>query len=144
MKRRLVIAALVSLAAPPGLRAQVAAAPAPRMPLPNDSVAIARRYIDWMYSGRFDSLVAHMPPGGTAAELETRWASIVARAGTEASLVQERWVMRGGKRQYWRVARFSDFADEPVVVRLVIERDGSLGGIGVNPESATPPVDPEP
>ena len=38
----------------------------------------------------------------------------------------------------------SDFADEPIVLRLVIMPDGKLGGMGINPLSQVPPIDPEP
>lgn len=67
-----------------------------------------------------------------------------ARAGTEASLVEERWVRRNGDRQYWRISRFTDFTDEPVVLRIIILPTGEWGGMGFNPLSRVPPVDPEP
>lgn len=113
--------------------------------LPADSLAIARRYFTWLQTSRFDSLVANMPAEGRPglADVENQWASFTARAGSEVELVAERWVRRSGRRQYWRVARYSDFTQENIVVRLVIMPDGSLGGLGMNPESRTPPIDPE-
>lgn len=128
------------------------AAPAPaaaRPPLPADSLAIARRFAGWFISNQADSLFAALPADGrremgSSAAIADQLAQIAARAGSELSVVEERWVRRNGLRQYWRISRYSDFTDEPVVVRFVIMPDGSLGGIGVNPLSAVPPIDPEP
>jgi hypothetical protein len=130
------------------LLATTTAAAQTRPRLPNDSVAIARKYATWITTNRFDSLIAHRAPGDpntvTATEMSDRYAQVWARVGTEATLVEERWVRRNGQRQYWRVARYSDFADEPVVLRVVINPDGSYGGDGINPLSRVPPIDPEP
>lgn len=77
-------------------------------------------------------------------ELIDRMAQMAARVGTETQLVEERWIRRNGMRQFWHIARFSDFTMEPVAVRVVIMPDGSWGGYGVNPLSRAPAPDPEP
>jgi hypothetical protein len=68
-------------------------------------------------------------------------ADLAIRAGTEERVIGERWVNRLGKRQYWRTSKFSA-SDEPVILRLVILASGELGGVGMNPVSQAPPVDP--
>ena len=66
----------------------------------------------------------------------------MAQAGSETQLVEERWVRRNGKRQYWRKGVYSN-ASEPILLRLVILPDGALGGIGLSPASQPPPIEPE-
>lgn len=144
--KAVILGALTLTAAVSGpVRAQ--SAPTAPAPLPTDSVEIGRKYVQWFYTGQADSLYAHLPASDrqqlTPSVLADAMAQLAARAGTEVELVEERWVRRNGRRQYWRVARFSD-APENVMLRLVILPDGTLGGIGMNPASQPPPVDPEP
>ena len=135
---------LVLAACAASLRAQAPARP----PLPNDSLALARRFATWIWTSQVDSLLAHSPAADRTAENRQQMvdgiAQMQARVGNETALVEERWVRRNGNRQYWRVARFSDFADEPVVLRIVISPAGEMIGVGFNPLSQVPPVDPEP
>jgi hypothetical protein len=141
--RALSLSALLVLTAGP-LLAQTTARP----PLPNDSLAIARRYAAWTWSSQVDSLLAHSPAAERTADNRQQMvddiAQMKARAGNEMTLVEERWVRRNGNRQYWRVAMFSDFIDEPVVLRIVIAPNGEMIGMGLNPLSRVPPIDPEP
>lgn len=141
---------LVGLAAG-SARAQTSAssaAPAAVPPqLPADSIAIARKYATWFLSYQADSLFAHLPPEdrqrlGSVADMNEQMMRFAAQAGTETALVEERWVRRNGKRQYWRKGVYS-IAPEPVLLRLVILPDGSLGGIGLGLASQPPPIDPE-
>jgi hypothetical protein len=118
-----------------------------RAPLPNDSLAIARRYALLTWGNQVDSLMAHTPVAERTPqnrqEMVDGIAQMQAHIGTETALVEERWVRRNGNRQYWRVAMFSDFLDEPVVLRIVIAPNGEIMGMGLNPLSQVPPVDPE-
>lgn len=153
MNIRVLLAAGLLAAAP--LSAQTPAPAAPAAPatsaaaparLPDDSMAIARRWVQHLYASRFDSALAMMAPDaraqmGSAAEFENRWMGFVAQAGSEVEVTEERWVRRNGQRQYWRTARFTD-APEPLMVRIVILVDGTIGGIGINPASQPPPIDP--
>jgi len=132
-------------------RAQTSApSPAPAaapQQLPADSIAIARKYATWFLTYQADSLFAHLPPDakqqvGSSADMSNQMMQFAAQAGTETELVEERWVRRNGKRQYWRKAVYS-IAPEPVLLRLVILPDGTLGGIGLSPASQPPPIDPE-
>lgn len=143
MKTTLMISLVLAASAAP-LAAQTPA----RAPLPNDSLAIARRYAAWIWSSQMDSLMAHRPAENrntpSREETSAMLAQMNGRVGVELSVVEERWVRRNGDRQYWRIARFSDFTGEPVVLRLVIAPNGDLIGTGLNPLSRVPPVDPEP
>lgn len=141
--------ALAQTAAPAANAAPAAPAPVPRTPLPNDSIALARKYATWFATAQADSIFDHLPAEarasvGTAAALADQFGQVTSHIGNEAQLVEERWVRRNGRRQYWRIARYTDYADEPFVLRIVIMSDGGLGGIGLNPLSQVPNVDPEP
>lgn len=118
-----------------------------RAPLPNDSLAIARKYATWFATSQADSIFQHLPASaqasvGSASAMSDQFGQVTAQIGNETQLVEERWVRRNGNRQYWRISRYSDYAEEPFVLRIVIMPDGSLGGIGMNPLSQAPAVDP--
>jgi len=151
-RRIAVTAVLLSAAASPAL-AQNAGAQLPPAAaagtqltrLPADSVAIARRFVGWLWSTQVDSLLAHSPPDTamTRDVLTNQISQIVGQIGVEQEVVEERWVRRNGRRQYWRTSRYSDFAQEPIVLRLVILPDGRMAGMGLNPLSQVPPTEPE-
>lgn len=144
----LVSALLVFGIATPAVAQTPAASPPVRQQLPADSLAIARKYVTWLWTNQIDSLFAHMPPEDATPEARQQFTDqltqINARAGVEQSVVEEKWTRRNGNRQYFRAARFSDFTDEPLVLRFVILPDGRIGGMGFGPLSRVPPMDPEP
>jgi hypothetical protein len=127
---------LVGPAAP--LEAQVASAAAPV-----DSLALARQYTRWFYDAQWDSLLAHAPADRRPSreELQQQLDMLTARAGTELWVLEEKFVRRNGRPQYWRTARFTA-REEPILLRWVIDPDGSIGGLGLGPASDPPPVDP--
>lgn len=138
--------------AAPAVRAQApaaadAAAPRPKpVQLPADSLVRARNFIVWMYSAQADSMWAHLGPDaqkqmGSARELEGVSVDLAARAGVEEQVLNERWVMRLGKRQYWRTAKFSN-APDPLLIRLVVTPAGEIPGWGMGDASTPPPIDP--
>ena len=113
--------------------------------LPDDSLAIGRRYATWFLSSQIDSLAASMSPGTLTAlggrdGLAQRMAEIAARAGQVTGVVEERFVWRNGQRQYWHVVNTTGVS-EPVAVRIVISPKGEMVGFGVNPLSSVPPID---
>lgn len=119
------------------------APPAPHRP---DSLALARQYTAWFYTGQIDSLIAHHPADsqrdttlrrGLSAQME----QLAVRAGTETAVMEEKFVKRNRRTQYWRTARFTDFP-EPILLRWVINPDGTIGGMGLGPLSQAPPIDP--
>ncbi len=129
-------AALVVAASP------LVAQDAPARP---DSLALARKYVSWLYDTQVDSLWAH-----TSADLRENLGSpdwwrqrtdeIVLRAGSETEVIEERFRMRKGRPQYWRTARFTDL-DQPLLIRFVIDDAGLIAGVGFGPASQAPPTD---
>ena len=147
--RPVAVFAMALLIVPCALRAQ-AAAPATTRPkpaqLPADSLERGRRYAMWVMTARSDSLIANMDSVfrgqmGTASQIEGAAADIAGRVGTEERVIEERWVTRLGKRQYWRTSKFSH-SEEPVMLRLVMLATGQFAGLGLNPASSAPPIDP--
>jgi hypothetical protein len=122
-----------------------AARPRPAQ-LPADSLERARKYTLWLYTNQSDSLFTALDSAsrsdvGSAKGVENWVANLATFAGSEESLVGERWVTRNGRRQYWRTAKFSGYP-EPVQVRWVFTSKGEIGGLGMNPASSAPPIDP--
>jgi len=112
-----------------------------------DSLALARQYTVWLYTGQVDSLFAHHPADAQhdstlRRRITASVEELALRAGTETSVIEEKFVKRNGRTQYWRTAKFSDFA-EPLLVRWVLNPDGTIGGIGMGPKSQAPPIDPQ-
>ncbi len=112
-----------------------------------DTLALARQFTVWLYTGQVDSLVAHHPADAqrdTTLRQRIRASvdQLALRAGTETSVIEEKFVKRNGRTQYWRTAKFSDFG-EPLLVRWVLNPDGTIGGIGMGPLSQAPPIDPQ-
>jgi len=132
-----ILAAVLVMAASP-----LVAQDAPARP---DSLALARKYVGWLYETQVDSLWAH-----TSAEMREDLGSsdwwrqradeIALRAGSETEVIEERFRMRNGRPQYWRTARFSDF-DQPLLLRFVIDDAGMIAGLGMGPASQPPPTD---
>lgn len=115
---------------------------APQRP---DSLALARQFTVWFYTGQLDSLMAHHPAEARDSTLRQRLAQrfeeLTLRAGTETAVIEEKFVMRNGRPQYWRTARFSEFP-EPLLIRWVINEKGEIAGMGMGPLSQAPPIDP--
>lgn len=110
-----------------------------------DSLALARQATIWFYTAQFDSLIAHHDAASRAdSTLPSKYARqlgfLTERAGTEVIVLDEKFVRRNGQPQYWRTARFTDFA-EPLLIRWVIV-DGEIAGMGMGPASQAPPIDP--
>jgi len=121
---------------------QAPTSPAPQKP---DTLALARQYTAWFYTGQVDSLLAHYASGGRDStqrqQLTARMEQVAVRAGTEMAVIEEKFVKRNGATQYWRTAKFSDMS-EPFLLRWVITPDGKIGGLGLGPLSQAPPIDP--
>jgi hypothetical protein len=143
--------ALVSLSVPCVAYAQSSpAAPATvhrtLAQLPPDSLQRARKYATWLFTARSDSLFASLDSVSrrqfeSASTFDDVVAQLALMAGTEERMLEERWVNRLGKRQYWRTSKYTA-SDEPVITRFVILPTGELAGIGMNRASNAPPTDP--
>jgi hypothetical protein len=111
----------------------------------SDSLAIARKYTAWFFTGQVDSLWAHQSAEGkksnTPAELLQTLMNLTAQVGVEDSIIEERFVKRLGKTQYWRTSQFSG-GGEAFMVRMVLTPQGEFAGFGFNTKSQAPAVDP--
>jgi hypothetical protein len=124
----------------PALGAQAKAPPRP------DSLALARQFTAWFYNGDLDSLMAHHPAesradSATRGSLQRSMDMLSVRAGTETAVLEEKFVMRNRRPQYWRTAKFTNMA-EPILLRWVINSQGEIVGMGLGPLSQAPPIDP--
>jgi hypothetical protein len=144
-----IIVALASGLSAPSLAQGTAAAPPARPKPPQlapDSLERARKFTLWLYTNQTDSLFAYMDSTSrkdlkVAKAYEETVAELAVRAGSEVQLLEERWVTRNGRRQYWRKAKFSAI-DEPFLVRWVMDAPGTIGGLGLGLASQAPPIDP--
>jgi len=127
--------------------ATATAAPVPTVhPKAGDEMELGRKYTQWLYTAQFDSLFAHMSDGmrtdmGSADTMAGQFDQFTAQVGEETKVLEEKVVMRKGNPQYWRTADFS-MAPEPIMIRWVIV-SGEIQGIGINPASQAPEIDPE-
>lgn len=130
-----------------GGTAGVAHAQAPktdRAPLPPDSLLIARKYTQWFLTSMSDSLYAHMDSGmkaaSSVAQVQQQMDGFTARAGSETLRMEEKWILRRGRTQYWYQSTFSQ-APEPVVLRWVLNAKGEASGMGLGLLSQSPAPD---
>lgn len=113
--------------------------------LPADSMEIGAKYVGWILDSRADSMWSKMTPEAqgrieSVGNLKETMGQIHMQLGMHERTISERYWMREGKPQFWHTADFTN-VPEPVVIRLVIEPDGRISGVGINPESQNPPVD---
>ncbi|MEO8201878.1 MAG: hypothetical protein ABI679_15210, partial [Gemmatimonadota bacterium] len=113
--------------------------------LPADSMELGRKYTIWFYTGMADSLIAHMPAENrlnvTPDQIMGQLAQVTEHAGNEVSVMEEKFITRNGRRQYWRTSKF-DHMDEPFLLRWVINSKGEIDGVGMGPLSEAPAIDP--
>jgi len=115
-------------------------------PRVGNETELGRSYTAMLYASQFDSLFAHMNADmrtamGSPDDMAAKFDEFSAHMGEETKVLDEKVVMRKGSPQYWRTAEFS-MAPEPVMVRWVIV-DGEIRGLGINPASQAPPIDPD-
>jgi hypothetical protein len=63
--------------------------------------------------------------------------TIASRAGSEVSVIEEKFITRNGARQYWRTAKM-DILPEAFLLRWVISPEGRIAGVGMGPASQAP------
>ncbi len=127
-----------------GTAASAAAQATP--PLPADSTQRARNYARWILTAQADSLWPFVAQGGTGNfstldAFRSFVGGLQARAGVPGAVLEERWIWRGGARQFWHERVVSGLTEEPLVLRLVMLPDGRLGGVGASPKPNAPPAD---
>lgn len=153
---RLPLIAALALAAASPLAAQTpATAPAAAKPAAvkltpaqeTHLLALGKKYTQWFLGGNADSMVAAMDPvafekmGGLDGML-TMMGQISERAGTEVKIVAEKMTYRNGQPQFWHEGSFSEFTDDTLVFRWILNVDGKITGAGIQPKSAAPEPDP--
>jgi len=136
---------IVGAAAPLAAQEEAPAAAVEGPHLPADSMQLGAKYmeyiLDYEAEDLYEALTDDMKESlGSAADIFDRMGSLFEQVGSQERVVSQRYWMRNGKPQYWHTAEFSNL-DEPMVFRFVIEPDGRISGIGINPESQNPPVD---
>jgi hypothetical protein len=115
--------------------------------MPADSLERVRAAARFFYAGESDSLIVRMTPatlaaiGGKAGLMEGI-ANVGLRAGDEVSVVEERWNLRNGQRQYWRTSRMSTFPGD-FLLRFNLDAAGNITGIGMGPAANAPPIESE-
>ena len=102
---------------------------------------LGHTYMRWMLSGKTDSLVGAMTKefldgSGGAAGTAERISMLAEHGGKEVGTPIEKMTRRGGNPQFWHEATFELFADEPLVIRLVLEPNGKIAGVGMGPKSS--------
>lgn len=113
--------------------------------LPADSMELGETYMDYVLdydaSAMWEVLTEDARQRlGSVGELRDQMGQIFRRIGSQERVLDQRYWMRDGKPQYWHTAEFSEMG-EPMVFRFVIEPDGKISGLGLNPQSQNPPVD---
>ena len=128
MKRTHTLAALAAL---------LAAAPLAAQPGDAARTETAKRYVQWFYEGKVDTLWTLLTPrmqqvAGGKEGFTAFQSRFVASAGAEAAVLRESSRDADGLTTYERVARFSR---APVVfqVRRAVDADGKIAGFGIRP-----------
>ena len=134
---------ILGMAAPVAAQAQESEASGPH--LPADSMEIGARYMEMILNYDAEDLHGNFTEElkenfGTPDVIMDRMMGLFDQIGSQEEVVSQRYWMRNGKPQFWHTAIFSEM-DEPFVFRFVIEPDGKISGIGINPESNNPEVD---
>lgn len=109
-------------------------------------LALGKQATAYFFEGKADSLLAMMDSTtrerlGGAEGVRGMMDQIAERAGMPLNVLVEKMTRRNGLAQFWHEAEYSNFTDEPVVMRWLFDEAGMLVGAGVNPKSRTPPVD---
>lgn len=123
------------------------AAPAAAQQADSARMEVGRRYTQWLYEGRTDTLHALFSPQMRAAiatpqAFATMQQQIHAQVGTETEVVRERIVdptPAPGMTVYVRTARFSA-APMELDVTVVTDSAGMIHGFGVRPAPAREPA----
>lgn len=152
--RLLAPALLLLVAAPLAAQTPASAAPPAAAPAPvkltseqeGKLLALGKQYTRWFFSGAADSLsrvfdTPMLEKSGGVSGIGDRMAQIGERVGVPAKVLVEKIGYRNGQPEFWYEAEFSEFANEPVVVRWVLTIDGKVIGAGINPKSAAPKQD---
>jgi hypothetical protein len=140
------LAGLAALTLAGSLAAQSAPSATTAVPADVRHLALGHQLTDWFLAGKMDSIVARMPDdikeksGGASGLHDTR-AQLTQRAGEEATILEEKMTRRKGLAQYWRSAMYTEFPQEPLVLRWLFDDSSRVVGFGLGPLGQTPAPD---
>lgn len=135
--------------APPADKPAVSAAsPLPLTPEQSAKLlAAGKKYAVWFLGGQTDSLAKALDPKlsadiGGANGLMNALTQLTGNAGTQQMVIEQKMTRRNGWPQFWHEAKFSAAPEDGVVVlRLVLDADAKIIGMGMNPKSRAPAPD---
>ena len=134
MRRSVFLAAVaaVMLAAP----AVAQSAPVTR----DDSLAVGRKYVQWVYEFQVDSLWNAFEERlhgvlGSKDRLQEELDRIALNFGVETAVIEETVTAADGNLVYTREVMFEARPEEPAVWRLAVGPDGALKGASVRSKS---------
>jgi hypothetical protein len=109
-------------------------------------LALGHQLTDWFLAGKMDSIVARMPDdikekSGGVSGLQDARAQLAQRGGEEARILEEKMTRRKGLAQYWRSAMYTEFPQEPLVIRWLFDDSSRVVGFGLGPLGQTPAPD---
>lgn len=138
MRRPVPLASLLALI----LVAPAAAQSAPRTR--DDSLAIGRKYIAWVYDSRLDSLWSRSGEAmrnalGSVDGLQGQIDQLTLAFGIETEVVEETVSTRDGNLVYTREVKFDGRPGENAVWVWQIAPDGTIMGANIRPKGQTPP-----
>jgi hypothetical protein len=137
---------LAALALSGPLAAQAAPSTATEVPPDVRHLALGHQLTDWFLAGTMDSIVARMPDdikekSGGVPGLQDARAKLAQRGGEEAQILEEKMTRRNGRAQYWRSAMYTEFPQEPLVIRWLFDDSSRVVGFGLGPLGQTPAPD---
>ncbi len=137
MRHPLILAAVAAfaLAAP----ASAHSAPAPR----DDSLALGRKYVQWVYENQVDSLWSRLDERlrgmiGTKESLAKDNDDLTISFGAETAVVGETAAASEGNLVYTREVKFESRPEESMVWRFTIAPDGMIKDAKFRPKGAMP------
>jgi hypothetical protein len=119
-------------------------APPPFVPFTAEETArftaLGKQATRYFFEGKADSLLGMIDSSavegvGGLDGIRGQMDRLAERAGVVVKVEAEMLTRRMGNPQWWHEASFSDFTQEPIVMRWVFNTDGKIVGAGMGPKS---------
>lgn len=141
---------LAAQTATPAAAPAAAAVAAPAKLTPDEEahfLDLGKTYTRWFLAGKADSMITaftaeSVEKMGGIDGLRNMMNQVAERAGVETKIVEEKLTRRNGRIQFWHAGLFSEFADDQLVLRWILDADGKISGAGAGPKAQTPAPDP--
>lgn len=132
--------------------AVVLAAPAAAQSAPqtrDDSLAVGRKIVTWVYESATDSIWNRMGPQlrqalGSRDGLQNQLDQMMIQLGNETGVVSESVAAKDGNLLYTREANFEMMTNDTGVWRLEVAPDGTIVNGGLQPKSRIQPQQAKP